>query len=418
MARPTKLLTTTLQEVREQPKVKAFLERKRRNSPNSALAYLVGLTMLQEFLNSNSYSLKLNEIDSLYEKEAKEKNNAYELIDKFISFLVGNCQLSTNTVRLYVAAVRSYLENCDIEISPNMFKNKVTMPRNHKEDEIAIDDSDIRKILLSCNNRRLKAYLLILASGGMRAMEALAIRLKDIDFSVTPTKIHIREQYSKTKTSRDIYISEEATTYLKQLIAWKYRVQKDHPSQTKIRNEEDLVFSMRRQSKSNPQHLYYKILLEFQKLLATVGLDERKEKMLRRKITLHSFRRFVKTVIANHTSTDYSEWFLGHRKSPYFVQKESEKRLLYATKCMPFLTFTNYSKLEEDASKKETEVEMLMIKDANKERELELLRQRISVKDKEIELLTQRDIMNTDSISSLSDKMQQIMEKIKELEDR
>jgi hypothetical protein len=43
---------------------------------------------------------------------------------------------------------------------------------------------------------------------------------------------------------------------------------------------------------------------------------------------------------------------------------------------MPFLTFTNYSKLEEDASKKETEVEMLMIKDANKDRELELLRQR------------------------------------------
>jgi len=199
-----------------------------------------------------------------------------------------------------------------------------------------------------------------------------------IDFSLTPSKVHIREQYSKTKISRDIYISEEATIYLKQLIDWKYRVQKDHPSQTKIRNE-DLVFSMRRQHSkeaANPQHLYYKILVEFQKLLTTVGLDERKEKMIRRKITLHSFRRFVKTVIANHTSTDYSEWFLGHKKSPYFVQKESERRLLYATKCMPFLTFTNYSKLEEDASKKETEVEMLMIKDANKDRELELLRQR------------------------------------------
>jgi gas vesicle protein len=41
-----------------------------------------------------------------------------------------------------------------------------------------------------------------------------------------------------------------------------------------------------------------------------------------------------------------------------------------------------------------------------------------SGKDKEIELLKQRDSLNTDSISSLSDKMQQIMEKIKELEDR
>ena len=44
--------------------------------------------------------------------------------------------------------------------------------------------------LITCNNRRLKTYLLILASGGMRATEALTIRLKDIDFSVNPTKIH------------------------------------------------------------------------------------------------------------------------------------------------------------------------------------------------------------------------------------
>src|SRR2546423_6639047 len=114
------------------------------------------------------------------------------------------------------------------------------MPKNHREDEAAIDDSDIRKILLSCNNRRLKTYILCLASGGMRAMEALAIRLKDIDFSVTPTKIHIRKEYTKTKVSRDIYISEEATTHLKQFIDFKYRIQKDHPSQTRIKNQEDL----------------------------------------------------------------------------------------------------------------------------------------------------------------------------------
>ena len=34
-----------------------------------------------------------------------------------------------------------------------------------------------------CSNRRLKAYLLVLASGGMRAIEALTIRECDIDFS-------------------------------------------------------------------------------------------------------------------------------------------------------------------------------------------------------------------------------------------
>jgi len=57
-----------------------------------------------------------------------------------------------------------------------------------------------------------------------------------------------------------------------------------------------------------------KILKEFQKLLEIVGLDKRKEggKQKRRKITLHSFRRFVKTVISDQTNQDYSEWILGH----------------------------------------------------------------------------------------------------------
>jgi flagellar basal body-associated protein FliL len=145
------------------------------------------------------------------------------------------------------------------------------------------------------------------------------------------------------------------------------------------------------------------MLFEFQKLLEAIGLDERKEGMVRRKVTLHSFRRFAKTVIANQTSTDYSEWFLGHSKSPYFVQKEFDRRMLYATKCMPFLTFTDYSKLEQDATVKQTELEMLMMKDANKDREIELLKQRVQVKDKEIELLKQRDLRNSSSIEGQSE---------------
>ena len=184
------------------------------------------------------------------------------------------------------------------------------------------------------------------------------------------------------------------------------------------RNEDDLVFLMQRRQHVKPQHLYDKMLLQFQRLLKSVGLEERKEGKERRKITFHSFRRFAKTVITNATSSDYSEWFLGHKKSPYFVQKEIDRRLLYATKCMPFLTFINYSKLEQDATVKQTELEMLMMKDANKDREIELLKQRVQVKDKEIELLKQRDLTNTDAISLLSDQMEQLMSKVKELENK
>jgi hypothetical protein len=243
----------------------------------------------------------------------------------------------------------------------------------------------------------------------MRAIEALAIRLKDIDMSVVPTKIHIRAEYAKTRVARDIYISEEATSYLKQYIERKY-------SRKRVRKEDDLLFQIHPNNKAGPEGIYNKLLDPFQRLLKSIGLEERKEGMARRKVTFHSFRRFAKTVIANQTSTNYSEWFLGHSKSPYFVQKEFDRRMLYATKCMPFLTFVNYSQLEENADKKQSDLESLMMKDANKDREIETLKQQVQVLRRENDMLKNRDAMNTDSLASLADTVNQLkgdMEKLK-----
>ena len=170
----------------------------------------------------------------------------------------------------------------------------------------------------------------------------------DIDFSVNPTKIHIRKEFAKTRTSRDIYLSDEATYYLKQWIDWKYR-DKGKKGPTKGRSNNDLVFgSYNIKGAPNPKTIYIKTVIEFQKLLTIVGMDERKEEGIhkRRKITLHSFRRFVKTVISDQTNQDYSEWFLGHSKSPYYTKKESERREIYATKCMKYLTYLDYTTLE------------------------------------------------------------------------
>jgi integrase len=79
---------------------------------------------------------------------------------------------------LYTTAVRSYLSYYDIDIVPSKFKRRVRLPKNHREDEEPLDAADIRRILLACNNRRIKAYLLVLASGGMRTAEVDKSRLK------------------------------------------------------------------------------------------------------------------------------------------------------------------------------------------------------------------------------------------------
>jgi hypothetical protein len=97
--------------------------------------------------------------------------------------------------------------------------------------------------------------------------------------------------------------------------------------------------------RANSNNLYVKLFDEFQKLLAATVMARRKENGIHkgRKITLHSFRRHAKCVISNQVIQDYSEWFLGHSKSPYYTLKESERREIYSTKCMKYLTFLDYS---------------------------------------------------------------------------
>ena len=137
--------------------------------------------------------------------------NVYELFDRFVSYvLTTKLDITPGTLSFYLAVLRSYFAFYDIDVIPSKFRGKVKVPRLYKEDEEPLDTSDIRKILLNCSNRRLKAYLLVLASGGMRAVEATAIRLRDIDFSLSPTKVHIRKEYAKTRVARDVYISDEA----------------------------------------------------------------------------------------------------------------------------------------------------------------------------------------------------------------
>jgi len=379
--------TSTRRQVEDLPKVKSFLDSIHRNSIHSKKAYQSGIKHFQEFLNVKYSQKTVDTILSSLNDDAnrlEEKIDVYQLLNNFVSYLI-QLNLSIPSISLYIAAIRSYLAYYDIDVIPSKFKRKVKLPKHYREDEEPLDVSDVRKILLSCNNRRLKSYLLILASSGLRAAEACALRLRDIDFSINPTKIHVRKEYSKTKVSRDVYISDEATYYLKQWIDWKYR---DKGEWTKEKEQDDLIFTVYRTSlEPNPYNQYARMVGEFENLLATIGMDNRKQDGLkmRREITLHSLRRFVKTAISDQAGQDYSEWFLGHSKSPYYTKKEPQRREVYATRCMKYLTFLDYTTLE--ATGKNIE-------------------DKLSEKDKQLEALTKKQEQFEQLIQSLIDSGQ------------
>jgi integrase len=380
------------------PKVKVFLESIGRNSPRTRKNYETGLVHLHNFLNlkyANGFSLET------VLKELKDNHlDVYELIDSFIAYestREGMQRPTPQTIMAHLVGIKSYLAYYDVDIIPSRFKRKVKLPKEAKEDEEPLDVQDIRKILLACNNRRLKTYILILASSGVRAIEGLSMRLRDCDFSVSPTKIHVRKEYSKTRVARTVYISDEATSYLNEWLAWKYR-DKGEDRKTKKRNPDDLVFSVyTTTNQANPAHLYIKMIREFQKTLSTAGLDERKEGMKRRRITFHNLRRFTKTVISNQAGQDFSEMILGHKKSVYYTLREQERREIYASKCMRYLTFLDYSLLESTGRSIEA---------------------KLYEKEKEIQTLRQRDSMNSEAIADLSDQLVTISARLQEIEKR
>lgn len=149
---------------------------------------------------------------------------------------------------------------------------------------------------------------------------------------------------------------------------------------------DDLVFSPF--IGSNPESMYQKLSQEFHKLLEVLDLNSRKENSLRGIVTFHSFRRFVKSVVSDFVNQDYSEWFLGHRKSPYYVKKEHELREIYKSKCMHHLTFLDY-----DAA----------LELGGRTAEIKL-----QEKQREIEQLRELDSISRDAIRQLSERLMQL----------
>jgi integrase len=378
------------------PRVQLFLSSKERGTVYRNLGYKTALAYLHRFLNAKHSSLTL---DTIIDTIGSGNIDVYNFLDEFVAYLSQTKNLSHASIHQYLTSVKSYLQYHDVDIIPYKFKKRVTLPKIPREEELAIDQNDIRTILQQCHNRRLKTYLLVLASSGVRATEACAIRLRDISFNESPTKIHIRPEYTKTKRSRDIYISDEARDYLKNWIEYKFGVMLNGTEKNDRQIDESLVFQVHevKVREVTPKSIYNRIVRQFHNILENAHFDERKDGMpRRRRITLHSFRRYVKTTISDSPAgRDYSEWILGHNKSSYYVSKPAVRAEIYKTKCMIYLTFLEYSTLEANGKSLEARINEIekekQIMSQKHEQEMQELREQTDRKLNEIILMIQKN---------------------------
>jgi integrase len=373
-------------------------------SKATAYEYLRRLNDFTVFVVREYDSLTL---DDLITKVKKAVYDPYSILSRYAAYLQNYSTISTLTLKQRVVTVKNFLEYHDVDLSPRKFKLKVKLPRVIRKSKEALSKEDVIDILNECSDIRLKTYVMLLAGSGMRATEALSIRIKDLDLTCTPAKVSVRAEHTKTKVDRTIFLTQEMVQQLTSWLNYKYRTRrvcyKNEQNgktvteyRTPSKKQTDLVFAVYQDTKMPaPLNLYGDLMRSFGKTLDRMGKGSREDgNERRRQITLHSFRRFVKTTISDLGYSDFSEYFIGHSGSTYWTKKDAEKAEIFQ-KVEPYLTFLNVQQLERQGADIQTKVE-----------ELEEVNQS----------LRQRDKVKDDAISQLSDQLIGLTTRLQEIE--
>jgi integrase len=375
------------------------------NVQSTAQKYDERLKKFGKFASAN-YGL---DIQTLVIKIKKRKLDFYDLLSRYILHLKqeSNNSIAPNSLKNHVITIKNFLEYSDIDISPRKFKLKVRLPKIVRKNKEALSKEDVVDILNACSDIRLKTYVIFLAAGGFRAVEALSVRVKDLELESKPANVFVRGEFTKTRADRIVFLTDEVTQQLKSWLSYKYRKRRvcynrDGKTiteyRTPSREETDLVFAVYQTKKMpNPDGIYDDIAKAFAKTLDRMGRGEREDSnQNRRQITLHSFRRFVKTTISDLGYYDFSEYFIGHSGSTYWRKKDSEKAEIFR-KIEPYLTFLNVNQLERQGADIQSKIE-----------ELEELNQSFR----------ERDKMKDDAIAHLSDQLMALTARVQDLERR
>lgn len=383
-------------------KISAYISNVNMMGASTAREYKFRLDSLRVFIE-NTYDIS---IDSLIDQIKCGSKDVYDILNQYGAYLKTNNNISNLTLKQRVVTVKNFLEYYDVDISPRKFKIKVKLPKAIRKNKEALSKEEIVDILNTCSDIRLKTYVMLLTATGMRAVEALSVRIKDLDLQSYLPRLFVRGEFTKTRSDRTIFLTTEIAHQLSSWLDYKYRSRRvcysDNNGKTVTeyrtpkKNETDLVFSVYQSNKNaNPDNLYTELSSSFAKTLDRMGKGAREDgNENRREITLHSLRRFVKTTISDLGYQDFSEYFIGHSGSTYWTKKESEKAEIFQ-KIEPYLTFLNVHQLERKGADIQSKVD-----------ELEELNHS----------LVERDRTKDDAIAQLSDQLMTITVRLQELE--
>lgn len=177
-------------------------------------------------------------LDHLYGKQratghvTKKERETYEvLLDQYFGegrdqiqdlmvFAASLHDSPPNTANNYMNALREFLAIQGREITDREWKRiRLKLPKGGTRTiERDMDHETLRKILHHLDLKG-KAFVLFLATTGMRRGEAAQIQIDDVDLDTTPAEITIRGEYTKNGQARFSFLTEEARQALVEWLA-------------------------------------------------------------------------------------------------------------------------------------------------------------------------------------------------------
>jgi integrase len=178
---------------------------------STANEYLARLNNFKIFIAKEYGGLT---VDGLVARIKESSLDPYDVLSEYSAYLLNNGN-SIPTLKQRVVTARNFLEYFDVDISPRKFKLKVRLPKTVRRDKEALSKEDVADILNACYYIRLKTYVMLLATTGMRAVEALSIRIKDLNLDYSPATLFVRGEYTKTRSRQNHIFNSRSRSAIK-----------------------------------------------------------------------------------------------------------------------------------------------------------------------------------------------------------
>lgn len=295
----------------------------------------------------SQYQLSLEELLS---KINNKEMDVYQVLKDFVVFQ-DKSGLKPRTIHVSVHGVNGFLRNEGIKIYSEDFKQFVKMPRKLKVQETPLTKEIIHRLLRNVSPK-LHAVILVAVSTGMRIGELVQITINDIDFSSQPTKIKLKAEITKTGTSREVFLTNEATLALKDYLRRYHNWEQGNPT-----NNNKPIFGRTSISKKTKDDSSLKLapIIAAKSLLQKTlenaiknipDLNEKGENG-KRLIHFHGFRKFFRTTVGNVCGRDFAEALMGHSfyLDTYYVLDDNKKRQMFLD-AEPYLTISDFEAVE------------------------------------------------------------------------